>query len=68
MVSEIFEAGGGAVGITVIPGGNGVFKVSVDGELVFDKSVTGQTPNLTEAKEIKAAVRNSVEAKVAAAV
>ena len=68
MVSEIFEAGGSAVGITVIPGGNGVFTVTVDGEMVFDKSVTGQTPNLNEAKEVKAAVRNKVEAKVAAAV
>ena len=68
MVSEIFEAGGGAVGVTLVPGGNGVFTVTVDGETVFDKSVTGQTPNLTEAKEVKAAVRNAVEAKVPAAV
>ena len=68
MVSEIFEAGGGAVGITVLPGANGVFTVTVEGKTVFDKSVTGQTPNLTEAKEVKAAVRNAVEAKVPAAV
>ena len=56
------------MGITLVPGGNGVFTVEVDGEMVFDKSVTGQTPNLTEAKEVKSAVRNAVEAKVAAAV
>ena len=56
------------MGITVIPGGSGVFTVTVDGEMVFDKSVTGQTPNLNEAKEVKAAVRNKLEAKVAAAV
>ncbi len=68
MVSEIFEAGGGAVGVSVIPGANGVFTVTVDGEMVYDKSVNGQTPNLTQVKDIKAAVRNRLEAKVAAAV
>ncbi len=68
MVSEIFAAGEGAVGVTLIPGGNGVFTVTIDGEMVFDKSVVGETPNLTQAKEIKSAVRNKLEAKVAAAV
>ncbi len=56
------------MGVSVIPGANGVFTVTVDGEIVYDKSASGQTPNLTEAKEIKAAVRNRLEAKVAAAV
>jgi predicted Rdx family selenoprotein len=68
MVSEIFAAGEGAVGVSVVPGANGVFTVTVDGEMVFDKSVTGDTPNLNQAKEIKAAVRNRLESKVAAAV
>lgn len=68
MVSEIFAAGEGAVAVTLIPGGNGVFTVTIDGEMVFDKSVVGETPNLTQAKEIKAAVRNKLESKVAAAV
>lgn len=64
MVSEIFAAGEGAVGVSVIPGANGIFTVTVDGEMVFDKSVTGDTPNLNQAKEIKAAVRNKLEAMV----
>ena len=56
------------MGVSVIPGANGVFTVTVDGEMVYDKSVSGQTPNLTQVKDIKAAVRNRLEAKVAAAV
>ncbi len=68
MVSEMFEAGGGMVGINVVPGANGVFIVTVDGETVFDKAVTGETPNLTQAKEIKAIVRNKVEEKAPALV
>ncbi len=65
MVSEIFDAGGGDVGITVVPGANGVFTVTVDGETVYDKAETGQTPNLVQTKDVKAAVRNKIEAKSA---
>ena len=68
MVSEIYEAGGGQVGITVLPGANGVFTVKVDGEMIYDKAETGQTPNLTQAKEVKAAVRNKIEEPVPALV
>lgn len=62
MVSELFAAGGPDVAITVTPGGGGVFQVKLDGQVVFDKATEGKFPDLPKAKEIKAEVRNRIEA------
>jgi hypothetical protein len=72
MVSELFSAGGGDVAVKVTPGGDGNFKVYLDGDLLFDKKATpaNQTPHLGIAKEIKAEVKKRIAAMtpVAAAV
>ena len=62
MLSELFEAGGGDVNVTVKGGGGGVFQVRLDGELVFDKKAEeNKTPDLGRAKEIKARLKAMVE-------
>ena len=62
MVSEIFAAGGPQVGITMTPGGGGVFEVKLDGQMLYDKKAAGKFPDLTDAKAIKAEVKNRLEA------
>lgn len=55
MLSELFEAGGADVNVTVTGGTAGVFQVLLDGQIVFDKKAEdNQTPTLARAKEIKA--------------
>ncbi|MDA1279567.1 MAG: Rdx family protein [Chloroflexi bacterium] len=56
MGSEIFAAGGSQTAITLKPGQSGVFKVTLNGELVWDKAEQGRYPTLPDAKEIKAKV------------
>ena len=70
MVSELFAAGGPAVAIKVTPGGEGNFKVLLDGDLVFDKKATpaNQTPTLTRVKEIKNEVKDRIAARTPVAV
>jgi hypothetical protein len=70
MVSELFAAGGPAIAITVTPGGDGHFKVILDGDVVFDKKATpaNQTPHLGKVKEIKAEVKNRIAARTPATV
>ena len=48
--------------VRLTPGEGGVFVVKLDGEVFYDKAIEGKTPDLTKAKEIKAEVRNRVEA------
>ena len=62
MGSELYAAGGSQVAVTLIPGQGGVFKVTLNGEVVFDKSELGRYPALPDSKEMKAKVISIVEA------
>ena len=62
MGSEIFAAGGNKVAIALKPGVGGVFKVSIDGEVIWDKAIEDRFPSLPDAKTIKTTVANMLEA------
>ncbi len=62
MGSELFAAGGSHVAVKLTPGQSGVFKVTLDGEVVWDKEAEGRYPTLPDAKEIKTKVANMIEA------
>ena len=59
--SEIYAAGGSHTAVTLKPGKGGVLKVTLNGEVVFDKAETGKYPALPDAKEIKGKVINIIE-------
>lgn len=61
MASELFQAGGPALAISLKPGAGGTFKVTVDGRVLWDKKAQGQSPNITEVKELKAQVANMLK-------
>ena len=61
MTSELFQAGGPALAIRLKPGAGGVFKVTVDGRVLWDKKEKGASPNITEVKELKAQVANMLK-------
>ena len=48
--------------VKITPGQSGVFKVTLNGEVVFDKSELGRYPALPDSKEMKAKVINMIEA------
>ena len=54
MTSELFQAAGTAIAISLKPGTAGAFKVTVDGEILWDKKSQGKSPDIMEAKELKA--------------
>ena len=56
MTSELFQAAGPALAISLKPGVAGAFKITVDGEVMWDKKVQGKSPDIMEAKDIKAKV------------
>ena len=62
MGSELYTAGGSHVAVKITPGQSGVFKVTLNGEVVFDKSELGRYPALPDSKEMKAKVINMIEA------
>ena len=62
MGSELYAAGGSHVAITLTPGQSGVFKVTLNGEVAFDKSEVGRYPALPDSKELKAKIISMVEA------
>ncbi|MBT3996218.1 MAG: hypothetical protein HOF01_10515 [Chloroflexi bacterium] len=62
MGSELFAAGGSHIAITLTPGQGGVFKVTLNGEVAFDKNELGRYPTLPDAKELKAKVINMIDA------
>lgn len=67
MFSELYSAGGSDVAIKVTPGDSGVLQLYFDGDLVYDKKAEGnQTPTLTRVKELKALLKQRVEAAKAA--
>lgn len=47
IAAELFQAVGPDVAVTVTPGGNGIFTIAFDGEIVFDKAKNdGKFPDL----------------------
>ena len=65
MGSEPYVAGGSQVAVKLTPGKGGVFKVTLNGEVVWDKAEQGRYPALPDAREIKTKVANMVEAAAA---
>lgn len=61
MGSELYAAGGSHVAVALVPGQGGVFKVTLNGELVWDKAEQGRYPALPDARELKAKVSAMVE-------
>ena len=61
MTSELFQAAGTAIAISLKPGTAGAFKVTVDGEILWDKKSQAKAPDIMEAKELKAKVINKLE-------
>jgi selenoprotein W-related protein len=61
MVSELFQAGGPAIAISLKPGAGGVFKVTVDGRVLWDKKEKGASPHIMQVKELKAQVANMLK-------
>ena len=66
MGSELYVAGGSQVAVTLTPGTGGAFRVTLNGEVVWDRDVLGRYPSLPDSKELKAKVANMVEAATAA--
>ena len=66
MGSELYVAGGSQVAVTLTPGTGGVFRVTLNDEVVWDREVLGRYPSLPDSKELKAKVANMVEAATAA--
>ena len=64
-VSELFQACGTAIAVTLKPGVAGTFKVTVDGQVVYDKKARdNQSPDIAETKAIKAELKNKLESLV----
>ena len=67
MATELFAEGGNNVAIKVTPGVGGILQVFVDGDKVYDKKEEdNETPNLNRVKQIRAVIRERLEAMVAA--
>ncbi len=67
MASEFFAEGGKDVAIKMTPGVAGILQVYVDGDKIFDKKEEdGQFPNLPRVKEMRAVVKEKLEALVPA--
>ena len=64
MAAEFFQAAGPDVAVTVTPGGNGIFTVAFDGEIVFDKANNdGRFPDLNrDVKPLKKLLQERVAA------
>ena len=61
MTSELFQAAGTTLAISLKPGAAGAFKITVDDEVLWDKKVQGKSPDIMEAKDIKAKVAKKLE-------
>jgi len=62
MTTELFQAAGTAIAISLKPGTAGAFKVTVDNEVLWDKKEQGKSPDIMEAKDIKAKVISKLKA------
>ncbi len=61
MGSELYAAGKSQIAVTLTPGQAGVFRVTLNGEVAFDKGEVGRYPALPDAKELKAQVASMIE-------
>ena len=67
MASEMFAEGGKEVAIKMTPGVAGILQVYVDGDKIFDKKEEdGKFPDLPRVKQMRAVVRDRLEALVPA--
>ena len=67
MASEMFAEGGKEVAIKMTPGVAGILQVYVDGDKIFDKKEEdGKFPALPRVKQMRAVVRDRLEALVPA--
>ena len=67
MASEMFADGGNEVAIKMTPGVAGILQVYVDGDKIFDKKEEdGKFPDLPRVKQMRAVVRDRLEALVPA--
>ena len=67
MASEMFAEGGKEVAIKMTPGVAGILQVYVDGDKIFDKKEEdGKFPDLPRVKQMRAVVRDKLEALVPA--
>jgi predicted Rdx family selenoprotein len=67
MASEMFAEGGKDVAIKMTPGVAGILQVYVDGDKIFDKKEEdGKFPDLPRVKQMRAVVRDRLEALVPA--
>jgi predicted Rdx family selenoprotein len=67
MASEMFAEGGKEVAIKITPGVAGILQVYVDGDKIFDKKEEdGKFPDLPRVKQMRAVVRDRLEALVPA--
>ena len=63
MANEIFAEGGKDVAIKVTPGVGGILQVFAGGEKLYDKAEEdGQFPNLPRVKQLRAAIKEKLEA------
>ena len=61
MASELFQAAGPALAISLKPSAGGAFKVTVDGRVLWNKKEAGASPHIMQVKEIKAQVANMIQ-------
>jgi len=67
MASEFFAEGGKEVAIKLTPGVAGILQVYVDGDKIFDKKEEdGKFPDLPRVKQMRAVVKDRLEALVPA--
>ena len=67
MASEMFAEGGKEVAIKMTPGVAGILQVYVDGDKIFDKKEEdGKFPDLPRVKQMRAVVKDRLEALVPA--
>ncbi len=61
LASELFQAAGPAIAISLKPGVAGAFTVTVNGKTLWNKKEQGRSPHIMEVKELKAKVANMLQ-------
>ena len=60
---RVFAEGGKDIAIKITPGTGGILQVFADGDKIYDKAEEdGQFPNLPRVKELRAVIREKLEA------
>ena len=63
MANEFFAEGGKDIAIKITPGTCGILQVFADGDKIYYKAEEdGQLPNLPRVKELRAVIREKLEA------